>query len=73
MLTKAIAGQDIVHTTVLRVVAAATPSRPSVGTANTFFLTENASANLVSATFWIETVKKPHPPGTSCSCSTPRP
>jgi hypothetical protein len=30
-----------------------------VGTANTFFLGKNASADVVSATFWIETVKKP--------------
>ena len=35
----------------------------SVGTANTFFLTENASANHVTATFWIEKVKKPHTNG----------
>jgi hypothetical protein len=62
VLTKAIAGQDIVHTVVLR-VAATNAHLAGVGTANTFFLTENASANLVSATFWIETDKKPHRPG----------
>ena len=62
VLREAIAGQDIVHTVVLR-VAATNAHLASVGTANTFFLTENASANLVSATFWIETVKKPHRPG----------
>jgi hypothetical protein len=62
VLTKAIAGQDIVHTIVLR-VAATNAHLASVGTANTFFLTENASANLVSATFWIETVKNPHAAG----------
>ena len=62
VLTKAIAGQDIVHTVVLR-VAATNAHLAGVGTANTFFLTENASANLVSSTFWIETVKKPHRPG----------
>jgi hypothetical protein len=59
VLQKAIHGQDITHTTGLRVKA--TNSHPEgVGTANTFFLTENASANHVEATFWIETVKKPH-------------
>jgi len=58
VLTQAIAGQDIVNTVVLRVKASnAKPA--SVGTANTFFLTENASADLMSATFWIETVNKP--------------
>jgi hypothetical protein len=62
VLQRAIAGQDIVSTVVLRVDAA--NSRPqSVGTANTFFLTENASANHVTATFWIEKVKKPHTGG----------
>jgi hypothetical protein len=62
VLEKALAGQDIAHTTVLRVEAA--NSHPeSVGTANTFFLTENASANHVQATFWIEKVQKPHNDG----------
>lgn len=62
VLTKAIQGQDIVRTTVLRVDAR--NSRPqSLGTANTFFLTENASAVHVFATFWIEKVKKPHTSG----------
>jgi hypothetical protein len=62
VLTKAIHGQDIVRTTVLRVDAR--NSQPQgVGTANTFFLTENASANHVTATFWIEKVKKPHTDG----------
>jgi hypothetical protein len=47
---------------VLKVVAA--NGRPqSIGTANTFFLTENASANRVTATFWIEKVKKAHTSG----------
>jgi len=59
LLQKAIVGQDIVRTTVLRVDAR--NSKPvSTGTANTFFLTENASADHVTATFWIEKVKKPH-------------
>jgi hypothetical protein len=62
VLRHAIAGQDIVNTIVLR-VAATNAHLAGVGTANTFFLTENASANLVTATFWIETVKKPHRPG----------
>jgi hypothetical protein len=62
VLTKAIAGQDIVSTVVLR-VHATNAKLEGVGTANTFFLVENASANHVSATFWIETVKKPHKPG----------
>lgn len=57
VLTHAIAGQDIVNTVVLRVHAANSKPR-NVGTANTFFLGENASADVVSATFWIETVKK---------------
>jgi hypothetical protein len=58
VLQDAIAGQEIVNTIVLRVKA--TNRKPeSVGTANTFFLTENASADHVTATFWIETVKKP--------------
>ena len=58
VLTQAIAGQDIVNTVVLRVKAS--NAKPAgVGTANTFFLTENASADLMTATFWIETVTKP--------------
>jgi hypothetical protein len=62
VLRKAIHGQDIVRTTVLHVNAG--NAKPhSVGTANTFFLTENASANHVTATFWIEKVKKPHTGG----------
>jgi hypothetical protein len=62
VLQKALVGQDIVRTVVLKVDAA--NSHPqSVGTANTFFLTENASANHVSATFWIEKVKKAHTSG----------
>jgi hypothetical protein len=62
VLKKAIQGQDIVHTTVLHVEASnAHPA--SVGTSNTFFLTENASANRMTATFWIERVKKPHTNG----------
>jgi len=62
VLTRAIAGQDIVNTIVLR-VRATNAKLEGVGTANTFFLVENASANHVFATFWIETVKKPHKPG----------
>jgi len=51
-----------VRTTVLHVNAGS--GKPhSIGTANTFFLTENASANHVTATFWIEKVKKPHTNG----------
>jgi hypothetical protein len=58
VLQDAIAGQEIVNTVVLRVRA--TNHKPrSIGTTNTFFLTENAAADLVTATFWIETVKKP--------------
>ena len=62
VLQKAIEGQDIVRTTVLR-VDARNGKPQSVGTVNTFFLTENASANHVTATFWIEKVKKPHTNG----------
>jgi hypothetical protein len=40
-------------------VKATNAKRHGVGTANTFFLGKNASADIVSATFWIETVKKP--------------
>jgi hypothetical protein len=58
VLTQAIAGQDIVNTVVLRVNAANTRPR-NVGTANTFFLGQNASADIVTSTFMIETVKKP--------------
>jgi hypothetical protein len=58
VLTAAIAGQHIVNTVVLR-VRASNRKPHSVGTANTFFLTENAAADKVTATFWIETVKKP--------------
>jgi hypothetical protein len=58
VLTDAIAGQDIVNTVVLRVKARNTRPK-NVGTANTFFLGKNASADIVTATFWIETVKKP--------------
>jgi hypothetical protein len=61
VLTKAIHGQDIVRTTVLRINTHTKPE--SVGTANTFFLGDNASANHVDATFWIEKVKKPHNDG----------
>jgi hypothetical protein len=62
VLQKAIAHQDIVSTVVLRVEATnGTPQ--SIGTANTFFLTENASANRMTATFWIEKVKKAHTTG----------
>ncbi|WP_151083243.1 heme-binding protein [Nocardioides cynanchi] len=61
VLQKAIHGQDIVRTTVLRINTHTKPE--SVGTANTFFLGENASANHVDATFWIEKVKKPHTAG----------
>lgn len=60
VLKDAIAGQDIVNTIVLRISATATTPPPGTGTANTFFLTENASANEVDAIFWIETVKSPH-------------
>jgi hypothetical protein len=59
VLQQAIVGQEIVNTIVLRVTATATPP-PGTGTSNTFFLTENASANVVDAIFWIETVKSPH-------------
>jgi hypothetical protein len=62
VLVHAIAGQEIVNTIVLHVFAT-NSHLAGVGTANTFFLTENASANLVGATFWIETVKRPHRPG----------
>lgn len=58
VLQNAIAGQNIVNTVVLRVRATNTKPR-SIGTANTFFLTENASADIVTSTFWIETVRKP--------------
>jgi hypothetical protein len=58
VLTEAIAGQNIVNTVVLRVKASNAKPR-TVGTANTFFLGPNASADIVTATFWIETVKKP--------------
>jgi hypothetical protein len=58
VLTQAIADQDIVNTIVLRVKASNARPR-SVGTSNTFFVTDNASADLVTSTFWIETVKKP--------------
>jgi hypothetical protein len=58
VLQEAIAGQDIVNTVVLRVRA--TNHKPkSIGTANTFFLTENAAADIVTSTFWIEVVRKP--------------
>jgi hypothetical protein len=58
VLTDAISGQNVVNTVVLRVKASNTKPR-SVGTANTFFLTDNASADIVTATFWIEKVKRP--------------
>jgi hypothetical protein len=58
VLTDAIDGQNIVNTVVLRVKARNTRPK-NVGTANTFFLGKNASADIVTATFWIETVKKP--------------
>jgi hypothetical protein len=58
VLTQAIADQDVVNTVVLRVKARNTRPK-NVGTSNTFFLGKNASADIVTATFWIETVKKP--------------
>jgi hypothetical protein len=58
VLTRTIADKNIVNTVVLRVKARNTRPR-NVGTANTFFLGKNASADIVTATFWIETVKKP--------------
>ncbi|HEY3528301.1 MAG TPA: heme-binding protein [Nocardioides sp.] len=58
VLTRHIADQDIVNTVALRVKASNARPR-GVGTANTFFLTENAAADIVTSTFWIETVKKP--------------
>jgi hypothetical protein len=58
VLTRAIADQEIVNTVVLRVKAQNAKPK-NVGTANTFFLGPNASADMVTATFWIETVKKP--------------
>lgn len=58
VLTRAIADQDVVNTVVLRVKARNTRPK-NVGTSNTFFLGKNASADIVTATFWIETVKKP--------------
>jgi len=57
VLVRAIAGQEIVNTVVLRVKATNTKPR-SIGTANTFFVRDNASADLVTSTFWIETVQK---------------
>jgi hypothetical protein len=58
VLTQAIGAQNIVNTVVLRVKARNTQPK-NVGTSNTFFLGKNASADIVTATFWIETVKKP--------------
>jgi hypothetical protein len=58
VLVRAIAGQEIVNTVVLRVKATNTKPR-GVGTANTFFLADNAAADIVTSTFWIETVRKP--------------
>lgn len=59
VLTRAIADQEIVNTVVLNVKAQNTKPK-NVGTANTFFLGPNASADIVTATFWVETVKKPN-------------
>jgi hypothetical protein len=59
VLTEAIAGQTIVNTVALR-VKATNAKRHGVGTANTFFLTDNAAADIVTSTFWIETVRKPN-------------
>jgi hypothetical protein len=62
VLQRAIVGQDIVRTVVLKVDA--TNDHPKgIGTSNTFFLTENASADHVRATFWIEKVKRAHSKG----------
>jgi hypothetical protein len=58
VLQEAIAAQTITNTIVLRVRATNTKPR-SIGTANTFFLTENAAADIVTSTFFLETVKKP--------------
>jgi hypothetical protein len=57
VLTHHLRGQDVVNTIALK-VKATNAKRHGVGTANTFFLTENASADILSATFWIETVKR---------------
>ena len=64
VLAAAIAGQTIKHTTVLVVSSRPAPPVVGGGTANTAFLAgandgPNADAALVSAIFWIETVKGP--------------
>jgi hypothetical protein len=56
VLKAAIAGQTILHTTVLEVTTTSTPVAGG-GTSNTAFLKPNADAAQVTSTFWIETVK----------------
>jgi hypothetical protein len=60
VLTAAIKGQTITSTTTLRIATNDTPV-PGGGTANTAFLQgigqANADAALVTATFWLETLK----------------
>jgi hypothetical protein len=71
VLTDAIAGQNIKHTTVLIIDTKSTPPPngvPGGGTANTAFLQDgntaaeggNANASEMSAIFWIETVEHPY-------------
>jgi hypothetical protein len=61
VLVDAIAGQNIVQTTVLRVSTGIDFIKDGGGTANTAFLAAgNANATLMTATFWIETVRTPH-------------
>lgn len=53
-LVDAIAGQEIVRTVVLQVA-----TTPQGGIVNLPFITVNANATRMEATFWIETVKRP--------------
>jgi hypothetical protein len=56
VLKSAIAGQQIQATTMLQ-VSTSEALRPGGGTANTAFLTGNAEAAHVTATFWLETIE----------------
>jgi hypothetical protein len=53
-LVDAIAGQEIVNTVVLQVA-----TKPQGGIVNLPFITVNANATRMDATFWIETVQRP--------------
>ncbi len=62
-LQTAVAGQNIVETTVLDIATVPTKANGGGGVGNIPFLVTNADAAEVFATFWIEKVQHPHGKG----------